>query len=194
MSTVTFLPYIGGHYTKEYIIPNYIGESLSSVIPATLAMIQGYQKNINCTLYNLYNNTNVSDVFYTKVSMNYSVSIYFVFMFVLLLISLISFSLLNHSKTAIDARKLVFESFNDIVLTESNTDSSPNTNSLSISSIPFINPEKKKEIYCLLSLAFLVSFLFYGFLPGLISYSTLPYGDAYFHLAINFSKLKFKIY
>ena len=47
-SSVTFLPYIGGNFIKEYIIPNYIGESLASLIPSVLSLIQGLGQDPGC--------------------------------------------------------------------------------------------------------------------------------------------------
>lgn len=40
-STVTFLTFIGNYYKKEYIIPYYLGEAFSSMIPSIAGLIQG---------------------------------------------------------------------------------------------------------------------------------------------------------
>lgn len=39
-STVVFLPFICENYIREYIIPNYIGESLAAFVPGLLSLIQ----------------------------------------------------------------------------------------------------------------------------------------------------------
>jgi len=38
---MTFLPYIGEHFAKQYIVPLYIGESVSSSIPSLIVFFQG---------------------------------------------------------------------------------------------------------------------------------------------------------
>ena len=41
----------------------------------------------------------------------------------------------------------------------------------------------------LISISFFISFFMYGVLPGIQSYSTLPYGELPFHLSINLGNL-----
>ena len=51
---------------------------------------------------------------------------------------------------------------------------------------------EKREIFILLSLIFMLSFVCYGVLPGLQSYSTLPYGNDIYNYSVNFSKIFFE--
>ena len=47
--------------------------------------------------------------------------------------------------------------------------------------------EERKEKIILYTIIFWVSFICYGALPGLQSYSTLPYGNNVFNLSVNLS-------
>ena len=103
---MSFLPYISENFAKEYIIPNYIGESMSSLLPGLLSIAQGSIKDEECfnsALNSTYNNgTNIMD----HSQLNFSVSVYFLLMFALLCLSIISFSLINFLKISIKQRKI----------------------------------------------------------------------------------------
>lgn len=175
MSTVTFLPYIGSYFSKEYIIPNYIGESLSSLIPGLLAIIQGTNKDDHC---NLFNNSISNYTLTTRKGPKYSVSVYFILMFSLLCISIIAFTVLNFSKRAIMARKSSNEQIDLCVM---NNDCSNQI---------LTNKNKAlSENRTLFLVTFIGAFINYGYMPGLLSYSTIPYGNIYFHLSINLSNI-----
>jgi hypothetical protein len=99
---VTFLPYIGGNFIKEYIIPNYVGESLAALIPSTLSLIQGLGQNPGCRNVT---NGNVTELEPIPIVPNYSVQLYFIFMFLLLCISTTAFTFLHFSPIAVRQRK-----------------------------------------------------------------------------------------
>ena len=106
-SSVTFLPYIGSNFVKEYIIPNYIGESLAALVPSVISLMQGLGQTPPC--HNVTttdaNNQSVTKLTPMDITPNFSVSLYFVFMFGLLCVSTISFTLLNFSRLAKRERK-----------------------------------------------------------------------------------------
>jgi len=154
MSTITFLPYIGAHFSKEYIIPNYIGESLSSLIPGLFAIIQSIGVEDKCPTLN--NSTNSSSTVQA------------------------AFTYLNYSKTALRTRKTYINRTNEINLSQINLVEEESTDEA---------PIEKKNIFTLLCLTFAGSFIQYGYLPGLLSYSTIPYGNTFFHLSINLSSV-----
>ncbi len=52
------------------------------------------------------------------------------------------------------------------------------------------SPKIRREKILMFAMNFLITFVLYGILPGLASYSTLPYGEKVFHMCINLSKLK----
>ncbi|CAF0955328.1 unnamed protein product [Brachionus calyciflorus] len=187
MSTLTFLPYIGEYFAKEYIIANYIGESFSSLIPAVLAMLQGYKEE-ECN--NFENITNTTD-FIRKNSTykpKYSVFLYFLLMFFLLLISILAFTALNYTDFARRARKNRFSWVSVQFAIEDDLEDESNNKSRQIQT-QLTQKENKREIRFLFALTFMVTFVYYGFLPGLISYSTIPYSNKFFHLSINLSNI-----
>lgn len=194
MSTLTFLPYIGEHFSKEYIIPNYVGESLSSLIPGVLALLQGFKQDDDCDNQKFNNSSNFSSLAQNSNKKSYkprySVFLYFIFMFLLLLISVLSFSVLNHSKYARKFRKVKLSWISldldspDVLEDESIYENREIRYELE-------KNEKKTEIRFLLFLTFLVTFIYYGYLPGLLSYSTIPYSNKFFHLSINLSNSYF---
>jgi hypothetical protein len=133
-------------------------------------------------------------------------------MFLLLCISTTSFTLLNFSKVALRARKR--NAINNVrvnqietLITTSNesfdskselNQSSANNSLLSEGSsatdnsfIKFLVDKRgtndKMEKIVLNFYIFIVSFICYGVLPGLQSYSTLPYGNDVFNYAVNVS-------
>ena len=53
--------------------------------------------------------------------------------------------------------------------------------------------EIRIEKAVLIVLAFFICFIYYGILPGIQSYSTLPYGVHVFHLSINLSCVRFLV-
>lgn len=187
MSTLTFLPYIGEFFEKEYIIPNYIGESFSSLIPAVLAMIQGY-KDEDCSNFITANSTNFTTNYTKYYKPKYSVFLYFLLMFFLLLISILAFSALHYTEYARKARK---KRFSWVAAQFAISDEIEDETTIRNQQIEFeLNQkEKKREIRFLFILTFMVTFVYYGFLPGLLSYSTIPYSNQFFHLAINLSNI-----
>ena len=185
MSTLSFLPYITEHFSKEYIIPNYFGESLSSLVPGLLAMIQSFhrpEKRCKNSIENHDNGTNktIANVTLTNASIspflynaNYSVSLYFGLLFVLIISSVLSFSWLNYSNLALKSRKRKEnpEKAHNSMLEMSNLDDTYEyQQELNVN----INTGKSKDLkekVILISLAFIVTFINYGYLPGLYSVS-----------------------
>jgi hypothetical protein len=96
------LPYIGENFAKEYIIPNYIGESLAALLPSILSLSQGLGKDPGC--HNVTNG-NVTKLDPMPINPNYSVQVYFILIFILLGISTLAFSCLHFSPLAIRERK-----------------------------------------------------------------------------------------
>lgn len=208
MSTITFLPFIGQHFIKEYIISNYVGESLSSLVPGLLGMLQGI-KSINSahkcnTKFNMnnssasnqtgYEHTNMQTIDENASRLRFSVSTYFLFMFSLVCISAFSFFLINlWNKIQYKRKVSIFTSSLDpknpitvdaIVYEVSDDGMRSKDSKLSLASLP---KRKKYKIGMLFFLTFMISFLNFGYLPGLFSYSTMPYGIRFFFLATNMS-------
>lgn len=198
------MPYICGNFVKEYVIPNYIGESLAALLPSILSLAQGLGQNTVCRNVTIDNQTVLEP---ERISPNYSVSVYFILMFILLCISTVSFSLLHFSKVARNERKNRISDSNAISSgkkefssQESGSDSSisadiAHSNEVIIKNEPLtssIDPRNHRiEQFVLLSYIALLSFTCYGVLPGLQSYSTLPYGNDIFNYSVNLSTFNY---
>ena len=179
-SSVTFLPFIGSKFVKEYIVPNYIGESFAALIPSVLSLIQNIGKEDKC-----HNVTRGNETFLEPVPFQptYSVSVYFLLMFLLLVMSTIAFSLVVFSKTGKQERKRARQ-LNE--KSEKSEKSEKNVNEIST----FVGTTNhKSEKIILLTITGLVSFTCYGILPAFQSYSALPYGNQAFNLSVNLSYL-----
>lgn len=203
------MPYIGLNFAKEYLIPNYIGESLAALIPSVLSLLQGLGQDPGC--YNFTDpDTNKTELVPNTIVPNYSVQLYFFLMFGLLCISTTSFSLLNFSKNVLKYRKpkTLNDDIKEDFLNKNSKEVSPSTTisdspkqlSLDLKSSSS-NPDEindsqmplnqshatsslyvevsngSREVYILLTYTIFLSFFCYGVLPGLQSYSTLPYGN-----------------
>jgi hypothetical protein len=197
MATLTFLPFIGENFSKEYILPSYIGESFSSSIPGILSIIQGVGSIEKSDCETLFNNTyilNVSSV-YTNGSFGvvknprkplYSVRLYFVFIFFLISLSTIAFSFLNFSKPAKVEHQKKLDKIKSEMISET----------MELGNDWIIGAEKAKigrKIKAYFAAVFLVSFIYYGILPGVLTYSTIPYGIHVFHLSINIGGIQFTL-
>jgi riboflavin transporter 2 len=190
-STVTFLPYISERFGKEYIIANYIGESFSALIPSIIALIQGIGNEMGCVNETLSLNlsANISNGFETvglkpvPLRPRFSVSVYFIIISIILFTSCLSFLFIDCSKyvrkfykpqSPIRSSQVTYQD-NEKHQMESSLDS------------PQVSNAYEKPI--LFSIVTCITFFFYGFLPSIQSYSTLPYGNTAFYLAINLSTL-----
>jgi hypothetical protein len=151
-------------------MPNYIGEAVSSSIPSAIVFFQNIPNNEHFCKKN-----NESLVESNDLKLNFSVSNYFGLNGLLIIAYLIAFIF-------IDRRKLNKKSTKLIISTELEEDRTE--------SEEFIKQlNKKKEFsvekFFLLSIIFLLCLLMYGVLPGIQTFSTLPYGDLEFNLSIN---------
>ena len=141
---------------------------MSALIPGLFAIVQSIGVHEHCPATNHTNGTVGTS---TKLKPLFSVSVYFVLIMILLIICTLSFSFLNYSKYVRRARK-----------------SAHLGESLTQSDLTKILASQKIKMISLFTMTFIGSFFMYGYLPGLISYSNLPYGNIFFHLSINLSK------
>ncbi|KDR16658.1 solute carrier family 52, riboflavin transporter, member 3-A isoform X2 [Zootermopsis nevadensis] len=88
-SSVLFMPFMG-NFLEIYLISYFIGEGLSGFLPSAVALIQGVGGNPVC----IPDSKNVS-VPYTEPP-NFSSESFFIFLFVVMTLSTISFFLLNN--------------------------------------------------------------------------------------------------
>jgi hypothetical protein len=171
------MPFIGLKFIKEYLIPNYIGESLAALITAVLSLLQGLGQDSGC--YNVTNPaTNRTQLTPIDIKPKYSVSVYFLLMACLLGISTFSFTMLNYTKCALAERnKKKMSKSGEILEISNNGSSSESSSALSGGggrlTLPRLSDTKEKLI--LWTYIFFISFIFFGFLPSFQSYFTLPY-------------------
>ena len=163
-ATLSFLPYIADKFSKEYIFAYYIGESFSALIPGVLALVQGVEQNQDCGAATSTLNKEP----------NFSVLIYFICIFFILCVSVFAFTLIDvlpyvnrFTKRAIVA--------------------TPEERRLELAKP--LNTHDTADKMLLFFYNFLITFFMFGFLPGLQSYSTMPYGNLVYSLSINLSKL-----
>ncbi|CAF1128524.1 unnamed protein product [Didymodactylos carnosus] len=153
-STVTFLPYCY-RYEKFYLNAYFIGEALSSLLPAILGLIQGAGEIICTEKYSQQLNETL--ITQTLLPARYSIRIYFFCLLTIILMSLIGFIVLLYTKTG-KVNKELSQIENE------------NANKMT-----------RKEFWWskhgLLMLILFWSTIFnYGALPALITYSVYPYG------------------
>ena len=178
MSTVSFLPFVSENLPQEYVIPVYIGEGFASLVPSSIVFIQGININEKLCQNTSYIISNIT--FYelksAKPESNFSVSVFFGAIALFFLSSFASFLFLNkkigpkQDKDNKNGEKMIFLDNSKVTATQ--------------------NLEKNYfEIIYLLVVSFIISFLMYGVLLGLQSYSTLAYSHLAFNLSINFGNL-----
>jgi riboflavin transporter 2 len=167
-SSVSFADYIH-RFRKEFTNTLFLGESLTSILPSLLAIAQG-NGQISCI--QSINGTNTSEVVYQTA--RFSVSIYFLCLFILLTISFISFVLLQWTTIARHSNQIVPETSLEI------TD----------------KPEKSLSTlsYILLSLGCTyTSSILFGMLLSISTYVLMPYGHRIFYLGTILSPWMFTL-
>jgi hypothetical protein len=186
MSTITFLPYIGEHFIKEYIIPNYIGESLSNLIPGVLGMIQKVGTRPEDCQNGTLNSSNVTTALNDSSHDDrprFSVSVYYFLMFLLILFSTLAFSAIHFWQNMKRHRKVADTELSLVAKRKSEENQEQRENLLTSAK----DRKDKLEIGILNFIIFVISFMCYGYLPGILSYSGIPYGISFLHLSINLS-------
>ncbi|CAF1190520.1 unnamed protein product [Rotaria sordida] len=171
-SSVSFAEYIQ-KFRKEFISALFLGESLTSIIPSLLAIVQG-NGQLHCIPS--INGTNITGIVYKTA--RFSVSIYFLCLFFLLTISLISFVLLQWTQVARTTRQNVSKM--SFKLTENDIET---INTLieqkTISSETF-HLTKTSYLILLFGCAYTSSILF-GILLSISTYVLMPYGHQIFY-------------
>ena len=167
-----------------------------ALIPSVIAIIQGAGEDLGCQtqVISIKKYDNFSNVYFLNetyletvpLKPIFSVKAYFLIIFGFLLMSLISFTILNSSLVKKEKNKKSNNKLDNLCVNEFENPL------LHKPKIQKLITEHNEEKILLLSLNFFITFFFYGILPGVQSYSTLPYGNNVFHLSINLSMLIFK--
>ncbi|MBN3293804.1 S5A3A protein, partial [Polypterus senegalus] len=184
-SNVSFLPFMY-RYPPQYIRTFFVGQGLSALFPCVVALGQGVGK-LECRNNTLGNGT--LQPFYLKE--NFPAENFFWFLFVMLIISGLSFLALNfavHSGKSSEPSGNGQSSSTSAMTAESNESLSlkdgnhPKTEDEVeiVKTAPFWTAH---NVYLLLLLA-LSNALTNGVLPSVQSFSCLPYGSMTYHLSV----------
>jgi hypothetical protein len=167
-----------------------------TVIPSLVAIVQGAGDDKGCqnvtlavTLVAIKNSSRnmtgeTSVLEPIPLDPIFSVAVYFIIIAGFLLMSAVSFFLLNFSKYIKSGRKTTLIE-RTVILEETEYEKSllqKQTESSKIPETEKYNSKEKVEIYFLYAMSFLITFVMWGSLSGLQSYSTLPYGSLNFDL------------
>lgn len=170
LSSVLFMPFMG-RFRECYLITYMFGQGLNGFISSIVSLIQGVgtMECKNDTLPANATNADTSEPLFGPEA-------YFLFVFVVMLMSSISFLLLNKldvcKKEWINTDNRSINSAHDYENIATNVDESTSFN-----------------FYYLMILIGVISFSNYGILPGIQSYSCLPYGASAYHLSTTFSSI-----
>ncbi|XP_046751877.1 riboflavin transporter 2-like [Diprion similis] len=198
-SSVLFVPYLR-NFQEIHLVSFFVGEGLSGLLPSAVALVQGVGGNEDCKSPDL---KSTNDTASSDQVPHFSPKIYFLFLFGLLVASTCAFWILEYS--------LVSQEKRDPRLSRvSHTpphNRCPSDEKIS-SEIPEFEPRTAEEVtestslqsdvtiaysgvvrsylYVLIGL---ICFAGNGFLPGIQSYSCLPYGNVAYHLTVTLAHL-----
>ncbi|CAG12834.1 unnamed protein product, partial [Tetraodon nigroviridis] len=201
-SSVTFLPFMM-RLRPQYLTTYFVGEGLSGLVPALVALIQGVGV-LHCQNATLAGsaNTNISILADEKLEAVYqpakfSVQVFYVFLSAMMLVCLVAFILLNYHPAVARERKSDLYFSGDLApgkeeLNLSLHAQTPEQKPM-ISSPKSVRNEPKSSFgrgtYNTLEVGFIfivlawVNALTNAVLPSVQSYSCLPYGNKAYHLA-----------
>jgi riboflavin transporter 2 len=196
--TIAFLTYIGG-FRGDYVTALYIGEGISSLLPSLFALLQGtgdsshecFNSNNSTFSSVAWSNATTSEL--TKNKPRFSISTYFWLLLSTLIVSFLAF--------------LVLEFYPGFRKEHISKHPSSATYRYSIDSkaekqeSPLIKKRKRSTTYkakqskktqnldkfVLFTAIMFISFVLYGILPALSSYSAMPYGSKIMHLSSSFA-------
>ena len=101
-SSVAYLPFMGA-FKQQYLTAFYIGEGFSGLLPSLVALAQGAGQ-MRCVNHTIMQNITVDGTSTVKPSFQvypqyetpkFSIEVFFIFLFSMLVVSFLSFSLLN---------------------------------------------------------------------------------------------------
>jgi len=199
-SSVLFLPYMG-IFKQKYLNSYLIGEGMSGFIPSLAALAQGVSGNPECS-----NGT----IIHVEDQARFSTTGFFIFLMVMMSLSLIAFILLHYlpytkservgtspssSANFSDALEVAHQderandsddSSDQSVHSDDSNESNDHRDDKQLN----IQPQNSRfDIYQLLMIQCLVCCLSNGALPSIQSYSCLPYGNTVYHLAVTLNAM-----
>ncbi|KAL4238725.1 hypothetical protein ACF0H5_003432 [Mactra antiquata] len=191
-SSVVFLPYMS-LFKPQYISALYIGEGLSGLVPSLVALGQGVGKTdcINTTV----NSTH--QIVEKYLPPRFPVEDFFYFLFSIMLICGISFTLLNYlpyCKMEHVAGHRDFSYKDDLVPSDTvlhrNTEFQQETTILNDDTrYKLERPISKTKLTFFLVTIGVINAMVNGVLPSISTYATIPYGSEAYHLSVTLSNI-----
>lgn len=194
-SSVTFLPFmmrLKPHFLTSY----YIGEGVSGLLPALVALVQGVGV-VNCVnrTQSLNQTLNGSSSFVTFAlqaqyeSANFSAEVFFFFLSAMMVVCLLAFLLLNYHPSI--ARELTNNTYTNGVREKSQKNRKQSAQNITMDSY---RSASRKSRFGTGSYNWLQAFYIFGILawanaltnavlPSVQSYSCMPYGNNIYHLS-----------
>lgn len=189
-SSVLFMPYMG-RFRTIYLITYLIGEGLSGFLPSIVALIQGVGGNAEC-IPNNSTDPNAPDFISYTPPPRFGSMEYFIFVFVILIISTIAFTILdNHPRCRKEYAAVVINHGNDYTYETgqvSSSSASSNEKSSAAKSEQSKILSNRNYTYLMILLGVLCMFG-NGIFPSVQSYSCLPYGNVAYHLTVTLSTM-----
>jgi len=181
-TSVLYIPYMR-HFKNKYIFPFFAGEGLSGLVPSLLALVQGFSSESfkqNITESSFKNDNEYRDELARKQGeeLNFPVSTYIYFLSITIMISWISYILLNLEFIVKDER--IQSEVGEIM--PINKGSSENVKVEEANS-PVMMIATKKQIFRLTIMQAYICCLTNGVMSALQTYTAKPYGDLSYRVA-----------
>lgn len=192
-SSVTFLPYMM-RLKPRFLTTYYIGEGVSGLLPALVALVQGVGM-VNCVngtrsvnqTQNLFRGVETVELQAQYQPANFPAEVFFFFLSAMMLVSLVAFLLLNYHPSV--ARELSDTGYTNGVREKSHKNRKPSEEMVMTDSI---RPAKQKSSFGSGSYSWMQLFYIFGILawanaltnavlPSVQSYSCMPYGNNVYH-------------
>ena len=192
-SSVLFMPYLR-NCSEKYLAYYFIGEGLSGVLPSVVALFQGVGENHVCVNYGNGTIVEVSS------EPRFSPRDYFIFLFSILFTSLCTFVVLQYLPSIQEkgSRDSSANVYNLQVIEPLPNQNTVHSNSIIKNDCVYITNDEEVHDNEIISLSRIIYFHFLvgvvcflgnGFLPGIQTYSCLPYGNVAFHLTVTLANI-----
>jgi riboflavin transporter 2 len=179
-SSVLFMPYFG-RFRDIYLITYLMGEGLSGLLPAVLALIQGVGGNQQCI-----KNENGTIEGFTPPP-RFGTQTFFLVISSLFVASFVAFGLLDQLKS-------VRKEYAAVTIAHGNKYEYNTNQPTENSEKPAVPQEEGKQLSvknyrALLVLLGVICMFTNAIFPSIMSYGTLPYGNVAYHLAVTLSSI-----
>lgn len=186
LSSVLFMPFMG-RFREMYLISYMFGQGLNGFLSSIVSLIQGVG-SMECKI-NINSNSNATTLNSTEIEVDITEPLfgpkgYFIFIFSMLLLSTVAFWLLNI--LSVCKKELAVSKTHP----NGGTMASGNGNACDYENIPtHLEVLTSYDYNYLMVIVGVISIMNYGILPGIQSYSCLPYGASAYHLSTTLSSI-----